>query len=431
MSEGAPVSDEADVKDVFTEVPPGLIGNPEATPKCAREFFFNHEGVCPASTQVGVADVTGNYVVNNEILHFKAPVYNLAAPQGVPAEFGFAPDGAVTIARPFLRSDGDYGITVHVESIPQFVSLLTVSFTFWGLPADPVHDSERGHTFFGVICGYDERNNPISGPPCPSNAPLVPLLTNPTDCSHGPFDTTVRVVSWQGQEDSQTFTSHDNVGNPLGVTGCEKVSFSPTIKSTPTAAGQNPSGLNFELQMPDSGLLNREGIAETQPRKVEVALPEGVTVNPSQADGLGVCSPAGYAARPPPPRPAKAARKPPRSAASTAKSPLLQEPTEGSLYLAQPYQPARPVREPLTRSSPSTWSPRSPTAASSSSCRQGSTRPATGPAHRHLRQASPSCRSPPSSCTSAKAPAHRLVTPPACGAYQPARAHALVSSGRG
>src|SRR3954452_15038120 len=40
------------VKDVRVDLPPGLISNPEATPKCSQSAFDGN--ACPANTQIGI-----------------------------------------------------------------------------------------------------------------------------------------------------------------------------------------------------------------------------------------------------------------------------------------------------------------------------------------------------------------------------------------
>ena len=98
---GQSVSD-GDVKDVAVELPPGLIGNPSATPKCtAKEFhtqsaFSALEGSnCPGDTQVGLAVATVSLGSPYPVL---VGVYNLVPPPGVPAAFGFNPIGlAITL----------------------------------------------------------------------------------------------------------------------------------------------------------------------------------------------------------------------------------------------------------------------------------------------------------------------------------------------
>ncbi len=60
---GGPVPDE-DVKDIVVNLPPGLVGDASATPKCTIQQFNtrNHNELfsgasCPDDTQVGVAEV--------------------------------------------------------------------------------------------------------------------------------------------------------------------------------------------------------------------------------------------------------------------------------------------------------------------------------------------------------------------------------------
>jgi hypothetical protein len=101
---------------------------------------------------------------------------------------------------------------------------------------------------------------------------------------------------------------------------------------------ESPSGLGFELKLPEQGFLSPGGIAETQPEKVEVALPEGVTANPSAAEGLAGCTEAQYNQEGPETKPGEGCPESSKVGSLTASSPVLDEPFEGALYLAKPYQ---------------------------------------------------------------------------------------------
>ena len=82
------------------------------------------------------------------------------------------------------------------------------------------------------------------------------------------------------------------------MSGCDSLFFSPEIDSKPTArAASSPSGLDFSLRVPDEGISNpAEGAsAGSDIEKTVVALPEGMTLNPSQAEGLEVCGEADLA----------------------------------------------------------------------------------------------------------------------------------------
>ena len=73
------------------------------------------------------------------------------------------------------------------------------------------------------------------------------------------------------------------------VIGCEKLSFAPKFKVTPTSQeAASPTGLEAELTIPqDETPL---GQATSTLRSAEVTLPEGMSVNPAAANGLAACS---------------------------------------------------------------------------------------------------------------------------------------------
>ncbi len=96
---------------------------------------------------------------------------------------------------------------------------------------------------------------------------------------------------------SQTYQSRDGGGNPAPLAGCDSVPFQPKVSAQPSSKlASTPSGLDFELKLPNQGLLSPGGIAETEPKKTVFTLPEGMTVNPSLVEGISVCTPAQYAA---------------------------------------------------------------------------------------------------------------------------------------
>ena len=122
------------------------------------------------------------------------------------------------------------------------------------------------------------------------------------------------------------------------MSGCNQVPFNPAVQATPTSKlAENPSGLDFRLDMPDSGLLNRDAISEGQAKKVEVTLPEGMSVNPSQAEGLAVCTPAQYARERSDSQPGEGCPDASKIGDVRVSTPLLNEEATGSLYVAAPY----------------------------------------------------------------------------------------------
>ena len=55
--------------------------------------------------------------------------------------------------------------------------------------------------------------------------------------------------------------------NPLGMTGCGKLGFSPSITAQPTTkAASSPTGLDFGLNVQDEGITNPAGLAQSDIR---------------------------------------------------------------------------------------------------------------------------------------------------------------------
>ncbi len=83
-------SDPGDqVKDLTVHLPPGLVGNPTATPLC-KVPQLNSDN-CPASTRVGNVTAKVNVIVGGLVptpLTVKGSLYNLVPQAGEPARFG-------------------------------------------------------------------------------------------------------------------------------------------------------------------------------------------------------------------------------------------------------------------------------------------------------------------------------------------------------
>ncbi len=85
-------------------------------------------------------------------------------------------------------------------------------------------------------------------------------------------------------------------------------------------------------------MLEPTGRAPSQIRKATVALPDGVTINPSVGSGLGTCTPAGYAAETLTSAPGAACPNASKIGDFNLQSPLLEGTLSGSLFLARPYE---------------------------------------------------------------------------------------------
>jgi hypothetical protein len=313
---GQPMPDE-NVRNLAVDLPVGMVGNPTATPLCAEQQLVTQ--TCPASTQVGVASLDAPA---SGLPPLSFPVYNLEAPPGVPAQFGFWAINVAVHLQASIRSGADYGVRISLKDLPQTLPWTGTSVTFWGVPADPSHDGLRGSCLglFGP-----------SGSSCPSQAPRSAFLTNPSACSAA-NTATARVDSWQatGVFATAQAANHDGTG-AVGITGCERLRFAPQITARPTVrTAGSPAGLSVKLHIPQTD--NPDGLGEATLDRAVVTLPAGVSVSPSSADGLGACSPGQIRLQdgtlPDCPDSAKI---------GTVKidTPLLDDPMTGSIYLAR------------------------------------------------------------------------------------------------
>ena len=142
--DGEPMPDEQ-VREVHADLPPGFVGDPTAVPRCEFQQLIEGTPVfgCPDSTQVGIVNIEASAPGAGPPI--RAPVYNIVPPPDLPALFAFNTSiGPTVTMEPELRSDGDYGITVSSRGINQLIDIGGVTVTFWGVPADPSHDVDRG-----------------------------------------------------------------------------------------------------------------------------------------------------------------------------------------------------------------------------------------------------------------------------------------------
>jgi hypothetical protein len=353
-NEGGEEVPDGDIKDIEVDPPLGLVGNPSVTPKCSIQQFttpptaqekanftegtsFVFSGAtCPNDSQVGVADLllSGDVSARSFI-----GVYNLVPPPGVPAEFGFDYLGEPVLLRASLRGDGSYGLAVHASDISQTLHVFGATVSLWGVPADPSHNALRGRCLGGA-------GEPV-GPPegCPSEMASRPFLTLPTSCPSEPPAMSIRADSWQEPVQfldtegiGRSEVNRDAHGNPVGITGCDRLNFSPSLTLTPqTTAASSPTALEVDLRVPQNEDPN--GLAESHLRDAEVTLPPGLVVNPSAADGREACTEAQIDLY------SQDAAQCPDAAkvgSVTAITPLLEKPLEGAVYLAQ--QGANPFK---------------------------------------------------------------------------------------
>jgi hypothetical protein len=268
-------------RDFEVRLPPGLVGNVTAVPRCTRqELDIGSKGgstfSCPPSTQVGDDGFTwGGAGPVGLPFHFGlgVPVFNMVPPRGVAAQFAFEILGVVVFVDATVRSGGNYGITAHVNNIPED-RLMGDRLVLWGEPADPSHDIER----------EGERGASSGGP----------FLTLGTSCEGAQSQAySADRDMWENQNTAETppFFEDEQAGLPTGLTGCENLTFGPTVSIAPdTSDADSPAGLTGDVKVNQSGLLSAGALASSAVREATVTNPEGLVLNPGRAAGLQACT---------------------------------------------------------------------------------------------------------------------------------------------
>jgi hypothetical protein len=292
-------------RDLTIAQVPGLAGDPTATPRCSVADFSQAPPACAAATQVGITEVTFNQPDETQTF----PVYNLIPPRGVPAKLGFRVISTPVTIEVGLNPDPPFNLLARLTSISQALPFYAAKTTLWGNPPGA----------------------------------RVPFLTAPRAC-RGPLPTLFEARSWEDPASlfSAQIETHDDAEPPAprGFEGCERLAFSPTIGAQPTSkAATSPTGLDFSLDVKDEGLSNPDGLAASDIEKAVVTLPEGMSVNPSQAEGLEVCSQADLANETLSAEPGQGCPEASKIGSLEVETPLLEDQLlKGSLYVAEPYQ---------------------------------------------------------------------------------------------
>jgi hypothetical protein len=339
---GAPAQD---VKDLRLQLPSGLIGNPSVLTRCTVAQFATPRSSpyeqsssgesCPDKSQVGTIALRSGLPGTGARTF---GLFNLTAPPGVAAELGAAPFGRpLAFSGQVRNAEGEYGLDLEAQDVPQALSIDGVEIDIWGTPWDSSHDGERGDCLKETDPSFPWAKCTVG--PVQTNKPL-PFLTLPASCQ-GPLTYRAQVDSWQAPGrwvgDGATTPAQER---------CDQLHFQTTSFSGPTSnRASTATGFDFNLSVDQEGLTNPEGgITGPEVQRAVVSLPEGFTINPSLGAGLGVCTPSQYEAETPTSVPGQACPNNSKIGELSFQSPLVIEETtsfeqivKGAIYLAQPF----------------------------------------------------------------------------------------------
>jgi hypothetical protein len=279
---------EGELKTVRVDLPIGLTVNPQASlDQCTQaQFEAMPTPLCPATSKVGKSLVWGA-PLGVETGPLEADVFNIEPLPGEPARFGFDLAGNHVYLRADVTWESDYHeyFTIDVPPAPSLPFsgglILKNRLVFEGRAGDGTFvttpttcfgEAKPGNPFTGVYSTWllassvAEEEQPGYEFPADAQPPLesrIPLETSPKDCTTIPFDPTIQVDPGTGATDS-----------PAGATVEVNLPFEP-----PTLAEK---------------ALEETKQAQSHVRSARVALPAGMGLNPSAANGLVACTDAEF-----------------------------------------------------------------------------------------------------------------------------------------
>jgi hypothetical protein len=296
-----------EMKDADVDLQAGFLGSPLTTPRCPTGEPYS----CPSAGNAKVGHIyPGANGFGAMSTGVSGPLSSVVPVRGAAAEFGaLIGQPAVTLLGG-VRSNEDFGIGVESPDNSQFEEIFYADTVFFGEPA-----GAGGKAFF----------------------------RNPTDCAaerQNAPEQSFAASSWQepGRFDSKSV-------QVAPVEGCDKLHFEPEFELQPTSTqGSSGVGATAHLHIDQSGLTDPNKLGTPDLKQSVVTLPEGLDVNPAQANGLEACSEAqvGYemGRDPLPLNPTRFDEEPvtcpdaSKLGTVEATSPLLEEPLKGTIYLA-------------------------------------------------------------------------------------------------
>jgi hypothetical protein len=325
------------LKDFRLRLPPGFLGNPQATEACNTEDWSAAFGSCSPTTVLGSSvseTIPEGSGAGSPLLSVFTPLFNVETVGLEPARLGTdrlpaTPPGPFPIVVS-VRTDGDFGIDSALINIPRNL----------GGPQATVMEIKT------TLCSHV---------PCDANtfAPAPgakPFFVNPTRCDVDvPKTSLLEARSWVTPAMAVAASS-------FTPTGCGAVPFGAFMRLAPeTTHAGSPSGQTVTIQYPRSPACpaadpdctyELDAIWQSQLRHADVTLPGGLSLSPGGGVGLEGCSALQFGVDLATNRQDNEPPQCPRGSEIgdiTVKSPVLPTALEGKVFFGPATAPGRPT----------------------------------------------------------------------------------------
>jgi hypothetical protein len=286
INEAFSYSDQSDsVKKTVLHLPAGLLGNPQATPKCVVADF--QADTCPDNTQVGEVSV-GAKLSGLPAPDSSGKIYNLVPDGTHPAVLGIVVTPAlgnpIRLTSPVsLRTSEDFGIESPVDNQPNALAPLSL----------PLQITSTQLTLYG--------SRPWM---------TTPFMSNPTSCK--PATTNFDAISHEAP--GQTVTATPSTFTP---TACGQERFAPKL----SAVMGGPGATAKNSHVPFTATITQTP-GEAAQLSAAVTLPNSVS---SAVSAISTLCTSGQLA-------ASACPDAARLGTATIASPLLPTPVQGPVF---------------------------------------------------------------------------------------------------
>jgi hypothetical protein len=263
LSVGRSGTADEDIRDLTIDLPPGLIGNPEAAnPKCTDAQF--NADTCPANSEVGSVSAVASAVGLN-LPTVPGTIYVLEPHPTDAATLGIVLRPPLGVDKIFLVDsvtalklpNGDYTLRNTVTNIPRTVTLLGVPID---ITLEQLTQTLNAHTTSGAD-----------------------FLTNPTSCQEA--TTTVTAVDYNDQQQGSS--------SSYTPTNCGDVRFDPgfdlTVESSRIDSSFKPTAT---ITLP----ANEDPLHQSHVKETTARFPPGVGLDFTAAALWPICSDANFQA---------------------------------------------------------------------------------------------------------------------------------------